>query len=131
MNYLLNETVTIPIFNSHIPVRPHITSLAQIRSMNNSILFLFLFFFLLLLLFSSFGGPILTMVADFLNFLSGFTVLNVSASPITVTVFLSGSRTMEAIPSTVAINFITFCRHLEQQKFYLHHTSTSHKPKSR
>jgi len=64
--------------------------------------------------FSSLGGPMLVIAADFLNFLTLQMIFTGSASPITVTVFFDGSRTIEVIPSIVAINFITFFLHFEQ-----------------
>lgn len=64
--------------------------------------------------FSSLGGPILTIIADLLNFLTCLIIFTGSASPITVAVFFEGSRTTEVIPSIAPINFMTFCLHFEQ-----------------
>lgn len=55
----------------------------------------------------------LTKCADFLNFLTFSMIFAGSASPITVTVFFDGSRTMEVMPSMVATNFITLSLHFE------------------
>uniref|UniRef100_A0A2P2JVT6 Uncharacterized protein n=1 Tax=Rhizophora mucronata TaxID=61149 RepID=A0A2P2JVT6_RHIMU len=41
-------------------------------------------------------------------------ILTGSASPITVTVFFDGSRTIDVIPSICATKCITFCLHFEQ-----------------